>query len=261
MQSLHTQKTCQLYYQPTSDPDFWFIMTLYVPFETKMKDNIEYKEYSGDDIHDEIFQSVLKQAYQMFRLFKGSLRSNLIGNNKNEEINHLVKTLDSFYSKYLLTLRLNNCDVLDQFKSINYLPLEQHLFLRIQNFINMIESTFDTVKHCIFLYNEQIVWSGINCKDLTSLYEYLTATIFPKYTQHDSQGGSLPQNYAFTASHHGVFITGPESFNCDIEIPKIYIYDGPNKKEEFGMYYLIIYRSVNATICMLVDGKHIKMNF
>lgn len=62
------------------------------------------------------------------------------------------------YFQYVPTLKTRNCDILDICRSIQYLPLNKYQFLRVHNFIQMIESTFNAIKHCIFLFNEQLVW-------------------------------------------------------------------------------------------------------
>lgn len=118
----------------------------------------------------------------MFRLFAGTFEMNFIGNTLDERINNLKKKLELFYSKvkiynfidkkslyfsinfyflnsqYLLTLKLNACDIVDLTRSMQYLPLQKFQFLRVHNFINMIEETFPTIENCIFLYNDQLVW-------------------------------------------------------------------------------------------------------
>lgn len=60
------------------------------------------------------------------------------------------------------TLRTRNCDILDICRSVQYLPLNKYQFLRVHNFIQMIESTFVPINHCIFLFNEQLVWWVMN---------------------------------------------------------------------------------------------------
>lgn len=176
VQAMHTQKTSQLYYQP--EPGYWMIMILNVPFLRKTRETGDYNEYHGDDVHDTIYQAVLKQSYRMFRLFHGTFESNLKPGDDLDALANLIGILEQFYFKYILHLKLKDCDVLDAFGSVQYLPLNQLLFLRVQNFINMIEATFEPIRQCIFLYEDQIVWSGINPNDLYTIYEYLNGPMF-----------------------------------------------------------------------------------
>ncbi|XP_058463805.1 vacuolar fusion protein CCZ1 homolog [Malaya genurostris] len=175
VQALHTQKTCQLYYQP--EPSYWMVMILNVPFERKTRDTGDYNEYHGDDIHDTIYRAVLKHSYRMFHLFNGTFASNLKAGEDLDAIANLIGQLEEFYGKYILQLKLKDCDVLDALGSVQYLPLNQLLFLRVQNFINMIEATFEPIKHCIFLYDQHIIWSGINPVDLYTIYDHLNGTV------------------------------------------------------------------------------------
>lgn len=151
----------------------------------------------------------------------------------------------------MLTLKLKNSDILDVFSSIQYLPLNQLLFLRVFNFINMIESTFPSIKNSIFLYNEQVVWSGINASNLFSIYEYLIGTLFPKTSQTELQGGSIPKSYSMSTSHYGSFVTGPEIYENCIKVPKVYIYN----EDRHQTYYLVVYRALSATLCLFVEDK------
>uniref|UniRef100_A0A182TNW2 CCZ1/INTU/HSP4 first Longin domain-containing protein n=1 Tax=Anopheles melas TaxID=34690 RepID=A0A182TNW2_9DIPT len=181
VQTMHTQKTCQFYYQP--EPGYWMIMTLSVPFDRKTRDSGDYNEYHGDTIHDTIYQSVLRQAYRMFRMFHGTFQDNLRPNEELDAQANLIGRLEAFYQSYILHLQMKRCDVVDAFGSVQYLPLNQLLFLRVQNFINMIEATFAPIKHCIFLYSDQVVWSGINPTDLYTLYEYFHSPMFDQLAQ------------------------------------------------------------------------------
>lgn len=63
--------------------------------------------------------------------------------------------------QHLETMKLRNCDILDIVRSVQYMPLNKFQFLRIHNFVQNIESTFPSIKHCIFLFNEQLIWYGI----------------------------------------------------------------------------------------------------
>ena len=178
-------------------------MTVNVPFEKKTKNNVEYNEYHGDDLHDMVFQSVLKQSYKMFRLFTGTFTGNLIHSEDLSAEANLIGKIENFYSKYVLTIKLQYCDILNAFGSVQYLPLSQLHFLRVQNFINMIESSFPSIKQCIYLFNEQVVWSGITPEDLYSVYEYLNGTLFPSQTISALEGTTtLPQRFSLGTSNY-----------------------------------------------------------
>ncbi|GAB0096920.1 CCZ1 [Sergentomyia squamirostris] len=259
--SFRTQKTCQVYFE--AEPDYWMVMTINVPYVVKTKENVEYNEYRGEDVHDAIYEALLEQSYNMFRLFVGTFADNSVcGDTAN-----LSQKLLTFFSKYVLTLRIANSDVMDITKTIQYLPLNQALFLRVHNFINMIESTFEVVKRCIFLYNEQLVWSGLNPRDLYCVYEYLGGTVFPKMLHSDLQGGSVSRNYML--SQRGNYLTGgsgqdaikpPRVFLYSTDktpknSPKMYFYDSEGVSTSKSGYHLVIYRAFGAIICLFIHDK------
>uniref|UniRef100_A0A1B0CL26 Putative myrosinase n=1 Tax=Lutzomyia longipalpis TaxID=7200 RepID=A0A1B0CL26_LUTLO len=265
--TFRTQKTCQVFFEP--EPDFWMVMTVNVPFLVKTKDGVEYNEYRGDDVHDTIYGALLEQSYSMFRLFVGTFREHMMGDSTEERAQSLSQKLQQFFSKYILTLKIGNCDIVDVTRTVQYLPLNQTLFLRIHNFISMIESTFEYVKRCIFLYNEQIVWSGVNPKELYCIYEYLSGTIFPKMLQSDLQGGSISRS--FTQNQRGNFLTGGNGqdavkpprvflFQSDETTKKssqsgMYLYDTEGALSDNSGYHLVIYRAFGAIICLFVNDS------
>jgi len=65
-------------------------------------------------------------------------------------------TFDLF--QYLLSLKLNNSDILDVFQGLQFLPLDKITFLKVQCFMNLVEAMFTQVKYTAFLYNDQVVW-------------------------------------------------------------------------------------------------------
>uniref|UniRef100_A0A182J4K2 CCZ1/INTU/HSP4 first Longin domain-containing protein n=1 Tax=Anopheles atroparvus TaxID=41427 RepID=A0A182J4K2_ANOAO len=222
VQTMHTQKTCQFYFQP--EPGYWMIMTLNVPFERKTRESGDYNEYHGDTIHDTIFQSVLRQSYRMFRMFHGTFQDNLRPNEELDAQTNLIGQLEAFYQIYILHLQMKKCDVVDAFGSVQYLPLNQLLFLRVQNFINMIEATFAPIKHCIFLYSDQVVWSGLNPTDLYTLYEYFHSPMY--------------DHFAKTKTVHPTYVT---------------------EKGKIKRYSLMVCRKVqNISLCLLLDDEAVQ---
>lgn len=147
----------------------------------------------------------------------------------------------------------------------------------------MIESTFSSVRHCIFLYNEQLVWwvlslemalqrmamfstfsicrSGINPTDLCSIYEYLTENLFPQSSQNELRGGSLSRSSSRNldvSSQYGSFITGPlaTSASCK-DSPTVYVFnDGICEALQ-----LVVYSAFGASLCLLIKGESLKLFF
>lgn len=91
--------------------------------------------------------------------------------------------------------------------------------------------------------------------DLYSVHEYLITTVFPKATHSDLSGGSIAHSTSVSFEHNqnGSFITGPEGTQHpnSTKPPKVYI----TYNSELVCVALVIYRVMNATICLFVDGK------
>ncbi|XP_021927483.1 vacuolar fusion protein CCZ1 homolog isoform X2 [Zootermopsis nevadensis] len=250
-EALHTQKSRQLYYQ--AEGGFW--MTVGIPFVTKVKDGTEYFEYQSDDVQDNVYLAVLRQSYQMFRLFKGSFTS-ILSNSRGDVI-HLKHKLDHFFSRYLLTLKLNHSDILDIFQGIQFLPLDKQTFLHVQCFVNLIEATFAQVKYTAFLYNDQLVWSGLEPEDMQVVYRYLVTSLLPAHLETELQGGSMPRHPSspFLSSHYGRFVTGPANLQDASggtgKVPKVYV----NNDATPEIYHLVVYRALSATVCLFIEGS------
>ncbi|XP_060572399.1 vacuolar fusion protein CCZ1 homolog [Ruditapes philippinarum] len=259
-ESLHTQKTRQLFFQP--EKDFWMVMTVSVPFSEKTKEGQSYIEYHEEDVQDPVMDSILKQAYRMFTLFNGSIYYLL--EKVNGQTHSLQQRLDHFFSRYLLTLRLGNSDLLDVFSGISFLPLDKNTYLKVQCFINILESTFPGVKYTAFLYNDQLVWSGLEQDDMRIMYKYLTTSLFPAYLEAELQSSgqqhtspSLSRNMSMPTLgnvHFGKFITGPPNVHDEKnmgKIPRLYI----NTEFENEECFLLVYRALSASVCLLLNSS------
>ncbi|XP_011503777.1 PREDICTED: vacuolar fusion protein CCZ1 homolog [Ceratosolen solmsi marchali] len=250
----HTQKTRQIYFQP--EIHFWMVMIVGVPFITKENDGTTYMEYLNDEVSSTVCQAILKQAYTIFRLFMGSF-DNILNEPDCGSVILLRYKLDHFYSRYLLSLKLNNSDILDIFHGLVFLPLDKITFLRVQCFMNLIEATFPQVKYTAFLYNNQLVWSGLEPEDMQVVYNYLINTLLPAHLEKELDDSSISRNSSspFTTSHYGKFVTGPSSINDVKKLPKVFI----NYSTKPISLYLIVYRALNATVCLFVDSTNSPM--
>lgn len=249
-QSVHTQKTRQLFLEP--EKDFWMAMTVSLPFKEKTKDGQPYTEYREDDVQDSVFEAVLNLAYRMFKLFNGTLYHIL--QRADGDIQSLKQRLEHFYNKYLLTLKLSQCDLLDVFNGIHFLPLDKNTYLRIQCFINRLEATFTMVKYTAFLYNDKLVWSGLEQEDMRTMYQYLITSLFPTYLAQEHQGGNQTRPQAQGPSQFCKFMTGPPDLTdekCMGKLPRVFVSTETDNEE----CYLLVYRAMSATICMLINVK------
>uniref|UniRef100_A0A0A1XEM1 Vacuolar fusion protein CCZ1 homolog n=1 Tax=Zeugodacus cucurbitae TaxID=28588 RepID=A0A0A1XEM1_ZEUCU len=242
--AVHTQKTTQLFYQP--EKGYWIVMVLNVPKEVKSKDGVEVPEYRGVEVQDRIYRAVLRQCYNMFRLSCGTLRSNSEDIDEDKVREQIKQRLSTFFNNYLKTMRFPVGDVLSFMHSIQYLPLEQALFLRAHNFINMIRATFPVIRETVLLFDERIISGGqIDPMELCSLHQYLLTSFLEKCEQ--PTGSSQSESPLVEKFQNGVYVTGSSNEEHSYDLPKIYL----KIRNELNCYYLIIFRVLRATLCIL----------
>lgn len=86
---------------------------------------------------------------------------------------------------------------------------------------------------------------------MLTLYQYLVQTLLPKQVEKEIQGGAVA-----AAQRHGRFISPPEGIRCKedlLKLTKVYIMREDDT--EAKQYYLVIYRTLSATVCFTIDGK------
>ena len=238
----HTQKTRQAFLNP--EGRFFIVMTVNIPYNQRItKEGKKVVEYYEEDVQDMVLQAVLKQAYSMFRLFNGSFTGIL----KKSGLEKLKEKMLYFYSRYLQTLNFAQFDILDIYHGVSFLPVDQSVFLRVQSFTNLIETTFPSIHHTCFIYNDQLLWTSLEQEDFRILYKYLTTSLFPATMETDIDAGQ--QN----SSNPGRFLTSSiEAIdtlpNTPKRAPRLFIETNNELKE----YYLIVYKAVNASVCLLV---------
>ncbi|MGH0116973.1 UNVERIFIED_CONTAM: hypothetical protein FKN15_024918 [Acipenser sinensis] len=125
--SLHTQKNRQFFCEP--EENFWMVM-------------------------DSVYSSVLQQCYNMYKLFNGTFARTMEAGG----VDLLKQRLEKFFYRYLQTLHLQSCDLLDIFSGISFFPLDKMTYLKIQSFVNRMEESLNLVKYTAFLYNDQLIW-------------------------------------------------------------------------------------------------------
>lgn len=241
-ETVHTQKHRIIYRH--AEKDFWMIMKITIPCTDEGK-------YHEERVHDIIFNSILLQAYEHFRLLTGTFYYIL----ENSSLQGLKQRLNDFFSKYLLTVRLNDCDILDVFNGIHFLPLDKNTFLRIQCFTNNVEATFPSIEYTIFIYNKQLVWSSLERDDNRNLFNYLINCLLPSCDE-KSRKSTSSQAGASKVSYTGQFLTGPTDLDVEdsvkIQVPLIHIVNDT----EIKPYHLVIYSSMDAIFCMLMNGSY-----
>uniref|UniRef100_A0A2K5LV34 CCZ1/INTU/HSP4 first Longin domain-containing protein n=1 Tax=Cercocebus atys TaxID=9531 RepID=A0A2K5LV34_CERAT len=236
--SLHTQKNRQFFNEP--EEHFWMVMVVRNPIiEKQSKDGKPVIEYQEEELLDKVYSSVLQQCYSMYKLFNGTFLKAV----EDGGVELLKERLEKFFHRYLQTLHLQSCDLLDIFGGISFFPLDKMTYLKIQSFINRMEESLSIVKYTAFLYNDQLIWSGLEQDDMRILYKYLTTSLFPRHMEPELAGRDSPIRAEMPGNlqHYGRFLTGPLNLNdpdAKCRFPKIFV----NTHDAYEELHLIVYK-------------------
>ena len=245
---LHTQKSRQVFFNP--EGRFFMAMTVSIPYRQRtLKDGKRAVEYFEEEVQDTVLQAVLKQAYSMFKLFHGSFCGIL----EKTGVEILKEKLCFFYSRYLQTLNFSHLDIRDIYHGIVFLPVDQSIFLKVQSFLNLVETSFPAVVHTCFLYDDQLLWTSLEQNDMRILFKYLTTSLFPAMADSDNEMKSTNHQ---TSTNVGRFLTASietiEGLKTTAKrAPRLFISSNGELKE----YYLVVYKAVSAVVCLLVSTQ------
>lgn len=99
--------------------------------------------------------------------------------------------------------------------------------------------------------------NGLSSNDMLTLYQYLVQTLLPKQVEKEIQGGAIA-----AAQRHGRFISPPEGIRTQDDLRKLVkVHLLREDETETKQYYLIIYRTLSATVCFTIDGMLLKLVF
>ncbi|CAL8283730.1 unnamed protein product [Merluccius merluccius] len=250
--SLHTQKNRQFFFEP--EDNFWIVMIVRNPMvEKPNKDGkpptVEYQE---EEVLDTVYGAVLRQCYSMYKLFNGTFGRAMEAGG----VSLLIQKLEKFFYRYLQTLHLQSCDLLDVFGGISFFPLDKMTYLKIQSFVNRVEESLSLVKYTAFLYNDQLIWSGLEQDDMRILYKYLTTSLFPRHSEPELAGrdSALRPEVAGNLLHYGRFLTGPANLKdpeAKFRFPKIFVHTEDGYEE----LHLIVYKAMSAAVCFMISAS------
>ncbi|GCC28059.1 hypothetical protein chiPu_0006485 [Chiloscyllium punctatum] len=243
--SLHTQKNRQFFHE--AEENFWMVMVVSNPMIEKLnKDGTRVPEYQEDELLDTVYGAVIQQCYCMYKLFNGTFAKSLEAGG----VELLQQRVQKFFYRYLQTLHLQSCDLLDVFGGISFFPLDKMTYLKIQSFVNRMEESLDLVKYTAFLYNEQLIWSGLEQDDMRILYKYLTTSLFPRHLEPELIGRDSPGRGGITVNlnHYGRMGMWP-SKRVHAPQPKAIIQGRLNRRQGGEDRVLVL----EETFCALQD--------
>uniref|UniRef100_A0A4W4F9S2 CCZ1/INTU/HSP4 first Longin domain-containing protein n=1 Tax=Electrophorus electricus TaxID=8005 RepID=A0A4W4F9S2_ELEEL len=247
--SLHTQKNRQFFLEP--EENFWMVMVVRNPMiEKPNKDGkpptVEYQE------EDVFGRSQLCCPCPYLQIFNSTFNRAV----ETGGVELLIQKLEKFFYRYLQTIHLQSCDLLDVFGGISFLPLDKMTYLKIQSFVNKVEENLSLVKYTAFLYNDQLIWSGLEQDDMRILYKYLTTSLFPRHSEPELAGRDSPLRPEVMGNllHYGRFLTGPATLkdpDAKFRFPKIFV----NTEDRSEELHLIVYKAMSAAVCFMINAS------
>ncbi|XP_063727101.1 vacuolar fusion protein CCZ1 homolog [Symsagittifera roscoffensis] len=272
-----TEKRRQYYLNP--EPNFFMILTMSVPRkDTNATGGHSVTQYDHGKVPDRVYGSVLKQAYKAFKFFHGKFQNIL-----DESGEDKLRAQLNFFTSYFERLDFASCDVLTIFEGIKFLPIDKDTYLRVQSFAGSLEHElfteigFSGVEvSSFFMYLDFLIWSSLNQTDTQVLYEHMVKKVIPEslknellvtdsvptYTGqfvHPSYG---PEGEEFGDIGSGIdqFHNVPHAVSGDAEsVRTVYLGSGDSfsatggKESKLRANWLVIYRSKNMWVCLLID--------
>ncbi|CAF1198071.1 unnamed protein product, partial [Rotaria sordida] len=62
---------------------------------------------------------------------------------------------------------------------IQFLPVEKRLYLKLQSMLRRLELRFSSLKETLFLYKDQLIWSGLSQDDTSLVYSFFRLYYWP----------------------------------------------------------------------------------
>lgn len=282
-EAVHTQRLRQVFIEP--EPNIWVVMTVSVPWGEAINNGEKTVEYYDGYVQDCLIEAALIKAYATFKLFNGSF-ANI---SRQFGVDGLRSRMDRFFTRYMQTIKVDKWSIFDVFQGIQFLPLDKYIYLKVHCFINQVETAFRNVQRTVLLYNDQLIWSGLEQEDIKVFYQYLLSWLFPSQQMDFSTYSAPPPNTTSsmhqspptsgaqsvtqsvmssirtpTTPHTGSFVIGQLGVNAGNSIgvsgasevgrsPWVYIsVDGMLQS-----YRLYVYSAGNVTMCFFVQGDKV----
>ncbi|CAP30461.1 Protein CBR-CCZ-1 [Caenorhabditis briggsae] len=207
-------------------------------------------------------RSILSDAYKMFRMFFGTFSSFI--KNGPDDIPKFKERLDFFFSKYIPLLKVHKMPLLDHLGGVEFLRMSGPLYLNVVSLITELREEFPIIEKIMFLYQDKLLYYQLSKRDLPSLFRYLTHNLLPTTLapelEHSGRNASK-----------GRYLRGPTDLTTDaplfgdesLSVVHLHSEQDPEFREDLIGYQMMVYRCLNATVCMFVrnDGSNGEMGF
>ncbi|CAF0794211.1 unnamed protein product [Adineta ricciae] len=175
-ESIHFQKSRLLFY--LVENDIGFAMTLHVPVVEQKKDDKCFLEYLDERINDRVMLPILKMSYRYFALQYGTISALIQRTSVENARNVLKEYFDKFIECHLHRM-IHHATFDSSFFGIHFISLDKQIYLKFQAVLRRWELQFASLNETVFIYRNQLVWSGLNQDDTTLIYSFFRLYYWP----------------------------------------------------------------------------------
>ncbi|KAF1752076.1 hypothetical protein GCK72_018630 [Caenorhabditis remanei] len=199
-------------------------------------------------------RSILSDAYKMFRMFFGTFSSSI--KTVPDDIPKFKERLDFFFSKYIPLLKVHKMPLLDHLGGVEFLRMSGPLYLNVVSLITELREEFPIIEKVMFLYQDKLLYYQLSKRDLPSLFRYLTHNLLPTTLapelEHSGRNASK-----------GRYLRGPTDLTTDVpllgdeslSVVHLHSEQEAEFQDELVGYQMMVYRCLNATVCMFVRNS------
>lgn len=168
----------------------------------------------------------------------------------------LRENLKVYFDNYIeKKLNVIDCDIMNTFNGINFMPLGRSMYLKVQCLLNYLEERVPIVDKVVVMHNDQVIWSGLEQQDISLIYNYLRDLVIKNANASQPQSLNSARflsspNYSHLESSIAI---SDEKIDTYIELERVYL-RGNNDAEirQLEHYYLIPYNLSRMTFFLFV---------
>ena len=146
---------------------------------------------------------------------------------------------------------IDECDLMSTFSGIHFMSLDRGTYLKVQCLVNMLEESVPFIDHTVVMYNDQVIWSGLEQEDIALIYTYLKDLINGNATtvNHVAKflfDASMNNNNKASSPAKATTSTPNDGGGADSEFSRIYLQSSTQQ------FYLIPYNLAKLTFFLFV---------
>uniref|UniRef100_A0A8R1DSR1 Uncharacterized protein n=1 Tax=Caenorhabditis japonica TaxID=281687 RepID=A0A8R1DSR1_CAEJA len=141
--------------------------------------------------------------------------------------------------------------LLDHLGGVEFLRMSGPLYLNIVSLLTELQEEFPIIEKIMFLYQDKLLYYQMSIRDLPSLFHYLTHYLLP--------ASLAPELQPSGRQSKGRYLRGPTDLTTDAPLlgdealSVVHLHaEREELEEELIGYQMIVYRCLNATVCMFV---------